>query len=52
MKRKATVRTAAAVLLSLILCLPAAASQPFTDYEYSTDNYNGLITSDKDQANA
>ena len=28
MKRKATVRTAAAVLLSLILCLPAAASQP------------------------
>ncbi len=52
MKRKIFGRAAAAILLSTVLCLQAAASQPFTDYEYSTDNYNGLITSDEEQANA
>jgi len=52
MKRKILGRAAAVILLSTVLCLQAAAVQPFSGYEYSTDNYNGLITSDKEQANA
>ncbi|HIW73294.1 MAG TPA: hypothetical protein H9684_03135 [Firmicutes bacterium] len=50
--RKNAGRAAAALLLGAVLCMQAAAGQPYTDYEYTTDNYNGMVTSDKDMANA
>ena len=50
--KQITKRVLLAGLLSALLCLQTFAAAPFAGYEYSTDNYNGLIVSEKDMANA